>query len=121
MSKRIAKNSLKLKEDELTWTNTLVDVTVGDPVHGEDSVSGRIRRLYTTSYKSLDQFDQLWYECCYDKRDSQWQTCYIWAIILDCVINARAAYCELHSCTEPMKDFAHKLVDELKDYIANMV
>lgn len=119
MQKRIAKKSLALKDDELAWADTLIGSTVGDPVKGEGSVSGRIRRLYTDSYKALDQFDQLWYECCYNNRDSNWKTCYIWAVILDCVINARAAYSEIRGVKEPMKEFARGLVTELKDYIAN--
>lgn len=117
MSKRIAKKALGVKNNDLTWAQSLAEAMVDDPVRGEESVAGRIRRLYTNSYKALDQFDQLWYSIAYDKRDTRWETCYVWAIVLDCVINARAAWCELKSERVPMKDFTQKLIDCLKVYI----
>lgn len=83
------------------------------PVTGEDSTSGLIRRYYTSNYKALDQFDALWYGCSYNFRDSSWQTCYLWAIILDCVVNARSAWCESHGHRFPIKDFVADLIDEL--------
>lgn len=56
--------------------------------------AGRIRRTYTNNYKSLDQFDALWYEIAYYKRDVHWETVFIWAMVLDSIINGRAMYCE---------------------------
>jgi hypothetical protein len=84
--------------------------------YGPDSTPGRIRSFYTKSYKSLDQFDQLWYEVQYDKRQN-WQCCYLWAIILDCIINGRAAYCETHDIHVPMKDFMRTFVQELRAHV----
>jgi hypothetical protein len=61
--KRILKKTLACKED----LDTKLEDAVGSPASGETSVSGRIRRYYTNTYKSLDQFDQIWYECTYTK------------------------------------------------------
>lgn len=88
-----------------------------DPARGDSSVSGRIRRFYTNNYKSLDQFDQLWYECAYEKREKFWETTYAWAVILDCFVNARSAYCEALSIYEPMKDFINSVIQELRENI----
>ena len=94
-----------------------MESAVGPSASGEHSVSGRIRRLYTNTYKSLDQFDQLWYECAYSKRDRAWETTYSWAIILDCFINARSAYCEYYERAEPMKDFLRSAISEIRSNI----
>lgn len=95
---------------------TQVEAAVGHFAEGESCTSGAIRRFYTNTYKSLDQFDQLWYECCYDKREKSWQTCYAWALILDCVINARSAYCENRNEIEPLRPFIEHLIDEIYTY-----
>lgn len=117
--KRIFKKTLQLKVDQLSWLNTLVESAVGDAVCGEDSTPGRMRRFYTNNYKSLDQFDQLWYDICYEKRDRHWETCYIWAVILASVVNARSAYCEEHESKEPVKFFLKQLVQEIRAFVAN--
>lgn len=83
-------------------------------------MSGRIRRFYTGTYKSLDQFDSMWYECSYQKRDRNWVTCFAWAVILASVINARSAYCEASGKREPVKTFVRELVTELHGYISNL-
>lgn len=101
---------MEVKED----LATNIEDAVGDAVDGEDSVCGRIHRLYTNTYKSLDQFDQLWYECSYDKRDRAWETCYAWAVILDCFINARSAYCEYNQSKEPMEVFLREAIKEIR-------
>jgi hypothetical protein len=88
-----------------------VEALVGPFDVGEECFSGCIRRFYTSTYKSLDQFDQLWYECCYDKRDKRWETCYTWAVILDCVINARSAFCENVGESEPLRTFIVALIN----------
>ncbi len=93
-----------------------MEASVLDPVPGDDSTPGFIRSFYTKSYKSLDQFDQLWYEVQYDKKQN-WQCNYTWAIILDCIINGRAAYCESHNKHEPMKEFMRAFVTELRAYV----
>src|SRR5687767_8867475 len=100
--------------------HTRVEDAVGSVASGENSNSGRIRRFYTNNYKSLDQFDQLWYECRYDKRENNWQTNYTWAIILDCVINARSAYCENQRIIEPLKDFIRSLHSEILEYVKGL-
>lgn len=119
--KRIVKKTLQAKSDELSWYGTLVESAVGDAIYGEDSTPGRLRRFYTSNYKSLDQFDQLWYEIAYGKRDRAWQTCYVWAVILGCIVNARSAYCEEREMKEPIKVFAGELVKEIRSYIATEV
>jgi hypothetical protein len=113
LQQRIVRKTLEIKKD----ITTFVESAVGEYMTGESSNCGRIRRLYTTSYKSLDQFDQLWYECCYDKRDRNWVTCYAWALILDCFINARSAYCEARGEAEPLKEFIRVAIDEIRDFI----
>jgi hypothetical protein len=95
---------------------TQIEAAVGPFGVGEGCPSGRIRRYYTQSYKSLDQFDQLWYECRYDRREKSWETCFTWAVILDCVINARSAYCEHVESVEPLKTFIRALIPELYEY-----
>jgi hypothetical protein len=90
---RIVKKTLAVKQDALTWANVRMEAAVLDPVPGPDSTPGRIRSFYTKSYKSLDQFDQLWYEVQYDKRQT-WECNYVWAIIVASIINGRSAYCE---------------------------
>jgi hypothetical protein len=110
------KKTLESRED----INTQIEASVGAFAIGEECPSGRIRRYYTSSYKSLDQFDQLWYECRYDRREKSWETCYTWAVILACVINARSAYCEHLESVEPLKTFIKALVSEIYDY-ANIV
>lgn len=116
LQERITKKSLERVED----LETIIDSTVLDPDRGDSSVSGRIRRFYTNNYKSLDQFDQLWYECAYDKREKYWETTYAWAVILDCFINARSAYCEATSKYEPLKDFIATTIQELRENIDNI-
>lgn len=116
---RIIKKTFAVKSDQLEWTSSLVESTVGEVASGESSNCGRIRRLYTTTYKSLDQFDQVWYQARYEKRDSSWQTCYLWAIILDCVLNARSAYCEVKGKAEPVKDFVRELYQEIQLSLAS--
>lgn len=94
-----------------------IEAAVGDVAAGVDSVCGRVRLFYTNTYKSLDQFDQLWYECCYDKRDHAWQTCYTWAVILDSVVNARSAYCENLRSVEPLKSFVEELIKDIQESV----
>lgn len=108
-----------MKNDQLEWTSSLVEAAVGEVATGESSICGRIRRLYTTTYKSLDQFDQAWYQARYEKRDHSWETCYLWAIILDCVLNARSAYCEVKGKAEPVKDFMRELYKEIQKYLVS--
>jgi hypothetical protein len=108
------KHTLLVKEDKLTWAETLIDCTIGPLGTGEQSNCGTIRRNYTQNYKPIDQIDQTWYSVCYDKRDNSWFSCYIWGIILDGVLNARAAYCETNVNTEPVKDFIEKLIDDIR-------
>lgn len=99
---------------------TIVAAKVGDVANGEDSISGRIRRFYTKTYKSLDQFDQLWYECRYEKRDPSWLSCYTWAVVLDCVLNARSAYCENRGSVEPLKTFIVAIIKEIQEYVKKL-
>lgn len=107
------KGTLDTKAD----IETKVESSIGPVTRGDESVSAKIRHYYTKTYKALDQFDQLWYECCYDKRDHHWETRYTWALILNCVINGRSAYCEAHGSKEPLKDFIHSLISEINAYI----
>jgi hypothetical protein len=116
--RRIVKKTLALKNDELGWTTTLLEAAIGPPVVGDTSTSGLIRRFYTENYKALDQFDQLWYACRYDYREASWQTSYLWAVILDCVVNARSAWCEAHGERQPIKEFVQALVDEFGTNVA---
>ena len=53
-----------------------------------------IKKHYTNNYKSLDRFDQLWYEINYLHTDQRWRTCITWSLILTCVITSRSAHCE---------------------------
>lgn len=117
LEKRLINAALELKKDEQAWAETLLASSIGDTVGGESSNSGRLRRFYTNSYKSLDQFDALWYEIFYDKRDTHWETVFLWAMVLDCVINGRAMYCELNAVKEPIKDFARGVVMEIKEML----
>lgn len=100
--------------------STLVEAEVLDSSHGNESVPARIRRFYTTTYKSLDQFDQLWYEVSYDKRDRHWETNYAWALVLDCFINARSAWCEVARKSEPMKSFLDSVVGEIREFTSSL-
>jgi hypothetical protein len=102
-----------MKEGGEAWTRMLLDSAVDDPARGEDSTCGLIRRYYTNNYKALDQFDAMWYGCSYSYRDSSWQSCYLWALILDCAVNACSAWSELHGERAAIKDFVRQLVDEL--------
>jgi hypothetical protein len=111
--RRIVKKTLALKSEKLDWTSALLEAAIGPPVVGDTSTSGLIRRFYTNNYKALDQFDALWYACRYDYREASWRTSYLWAIILDCVVNARSAWCEAHGDRQPIKDFVQALVTEL--------
>ena len=90
---RLVGAALSMKEYEQRWAETLIGSVLGNP-EGEDSNAGRISRTYTNNYKSLDQFDALWYEIAYYKRDVHWETVFIWAMVLDSIINGRAMYCE---------------------------
>lgn len=109
---------MEAKANDLAWHTTLMDNRVEDPVLGGDSTAGRVRNLYTKTYKSLDQFDQVWYELRYDKRDREWRTCYVWAGILDSIINSRAAYCETHEVHEAAKVFGLQLIQEIRDNLS---
>lgn len=100
-----------MKED----LDTRVEASVGPIQTGWMSMPGRIRKFYTQNYKALDQFDQLWYECCYDKRDISWETRYTWALILDCVLNAHSAYCESTHSIEPLRTFIGHLIIEIQE------
>jgi len=113
MIKRIVKKSPALKESGEAWTRTLLESALGEPARCEGSTSGQLRRYYTSNYKALDQFDALWYACHYSYRESSWQSCYLWAIILDCAINACSAWCEAHSNRAPIKNFVSQLSAEI--------
>lgn len=113
MIKRIVKKSLAQKETGEAWTRTLLESTLGEPADGEGSTSGQLRRYYTSNYKALDQFDAMWYACHYSYRESSWQSCYLWALILDCAINACSAWCEAHSNRTPIKEFVSQLSAEI--------
>ena len=102
-----------MKEGGEAWTRMLLDSAVDDPARGEGSTCGLIRRYYTNNYKALDQFDPMWYGCSDSYRDSSWQSCYLWALILDCAVNACSAWSELHDERAAIKDFVSQLVDEL--------
>ena len=114
----MVKKTIAIKADEMSWTRTLLESAVGEPLTGEDSTSGIIRRFYTNNYKALDQFDALWYACSYNYRDSCWQTCYLWAIILDCVVNARSAWCEARGEQVTIKAFISHLIEELDESLS---
>jgi hypothetical protein len=103
---------MAMKSEKLDWTSALLESVIGPPAVGDTSSSGLIRRFYTDNYKALDQFDALWYSCRYDYREASWQTSYLWAVILDAVLNARSAWCEAHANREPLKEFVQALVDE---------
>lgn len=107
------KKTLAAKNEKLEWTSTLLEAAVGPPVVGDTSTPGIIRRFYSDNYKALDQFDGLWYACRYDYREASWQASYLWAIILDCVVNARSAWCEAHGERQPIKEFVQALIEEL--------
>src|SRR5215472_13755422 len=115
MIKRIIKKTLAQKESGDVWTRTLLESAIGDPASGEGSTSGLLRRYYTSNYKALDQFDAMWYACHYSYRESSWQSCYLWAIIVDCAINACSAWCESRSTRSPLKGFVHQLATEIGD------
>lgn len=113
---RIVKKTLEAKKNSLEWHKTLMESEVSEVARGEDSTPGRLRRFYTKTYKSLDQFDQIWYDLCYSKRDKSWSTCYIWSVVLAAIVNSRSAYCEVHQLKEPAKDFSRNLIQEIQDY-----
>lgn len=119
MIKRIVKKTLAQKETGEAWTRTRLESTLGDLAIGEGSTSGLLRRFYTSNYKALDQFDALWYACHYSYRESSWQSCYLWALILDCAINACSAWCEAHSNRTPIKTFVAELAAEIGDAITH--
>lgn len=106
-----------MKANDLAWHTTLMDNRVEDPVLGGDSTAGRVRNLYTKTYKSLDQFDQIWYDLHYHKRNHEWRTCYVWAGILDAIINAWAAYCETYEHREAPKTFCEELIVDIRDFL----
>lgn len=115
MINRIVKKTLAQKETGEAWARTRLESTLGEPASGEGSTSGLLRRYYTSNYKALDQFDALWYACHYSYRESSWQSCYLWALVLDCAINAYSAWCEEHSIRSPIKDFMSQLSAEIGD------
>jgi Transposase IS4 len=117
LTKRIVKKTLAYKSDDYEWTTTLMEATLGTAAAGEASNCGRIRRYYTNTYKALDRFDQMWYDIQYSKRDRSWATCYTWAVIVDCVLNARSAYCELVGKIEPVKVFTNELISEIRNFV----
>ncbi len=85
---------------------------VGD---ADAKISKRIRSFYTGHYKALDQFDQAWYEVFYNKREADWLTAYTWALVIDSVINARSAYCEVVGSSEPVKAFVRALISDIRN------
>ena len=113
---RIVKKTLAVKQDALTWANVRMEAAVLDPMPGPDSTPGRIRSFYTKSYKSLDQFDQLWSEVQYDKRQN-WECNYVWAIVVDSIINGRSAYCESNGVHVSMKDFMRAFMTQLRAHV----
>ena len=72
-----------------------------------------IKKHYTNNYKSLDRFDQLWYEINYLHTDQRWRTCITWSLILTCVITSRSAYCEAKNGSLSTKNFVDQLIQEL--------
>ena len=76
-----------------------MEAAVLDPVPGADSTPGVIRAFYTKSYKALDQFDQLWYDVLYEKRQN-WQCNYL-----------------THDKHESMRDFMRAFLTELRAYV----
>jgi hypothetical protein len=113
------KKTLQSKQKAIDWTAEKARLLLGE-TGAEGSNPGRIRRFYTNTYKALDIFDQMWYECQYEKRDRDWKVNYAWSVILAAMVNARSAYKESLWQREPMKQFARELVSELQDYADNM-
>lgn len=108
---------MQVKEDELAWHKTLIESSVGVAVSGDRANPGRIRNFYRRNYKALDQFDKLWYEVASTKREVKWTTCYIWGVILDCVVNSYSAYCEEINTSIPYKTYVQELIAEIYSYV----
>lgn len=111
VTKRIVEKLYAPRSDPLTWSELLVIDAVGEPLHEDEDP---IRRFYNDNFKVIDQLDQAWYDIQYDKRERSWRTCYSWGIIVDALLNARAAYCEKFERMEPTKEFMAALITEIR-------
>lgn len=109
----LAKHFLEYRNNPLKWNEDRLQMLVGAPSGGEGSNVRLIRDYYSTNSRSLDEFDQLWYSVQYEIRNAHWKTCYAWALVVDAVINARTAFCELHKEKIPLKDFVRRMCDEI--------
>jgi len=110
---RIGKKILKSVSTELKAKETKFKNRIPCRNAGVGQVSGMIKKYYTNNYKSLDRFDQLWYEINYPHTDQRWRTCITWSLILTCVITSRSAYCEAKNGSLSTKNFVDQLIQEL--------
>ena len=86
----------------------------GEIQRGESSISGQIRRFYTSNYSMLDRFDSFWYQCRCRLKSVLWQSAFVWDIIHQAVVNSFVAYLKAKEGESEltMQQFLEKLIDD---------
>lgn len=105
---------MQIKQDLDVEINDLV----GEPVSEKEAPFSLVRAFYNRTYRSLDRIDQEWYDGSYHRRNRSWEICYTWAIILNCILNARSAHVEATGHSIAVKEWMRLLSADIKNQFA---
>ena len=109
--KRLVKHWIRVKRSP-DFFEARLDAKLGPIQHGEESISGIVRRFYTNNYSALDRFDRYWYKIAYPTHNKNWETYYVFCLLHQVVVNAFVAYCKhINRCVE-IKEFLKILIYE---------
>jgi hypothetical protein len=117
---------LEAKDDSLDWEKQRLEARVGVAMYapggfvlphcirrGETSIPGKIRRFYTSEFKTIDKYDSDYYEFLPRHAEPRWEAVFIWAMVQMAMQHSWAAWCELKDRRVPMGRFLAALIDEL--------
>jgi len=79
---------------------------------GEDSISGKLRSIYTQNYSALDRFDRFYYQVQYPFSHRNWKAYFAWCVLQQALVNAFVAYMKDRNRAIPIRDFYILVVDE---------
>jgi hypothetical protein len=109
--KRVVKHYARVKRGT-EFTESRLLGKLGPISHGEDSISGIIRRFYTNNYSALDRFDKYWYSIAYPTHSKDWEVHFTFSLLHQAVVNTFVAYCKLQERCIPILDFVELLINE---------
>src|SRR4051812_3223147 len=89
MVSRLVSHYLEAKKGKME-VHARLQSTLG-PVTSTDGPSSQLRRFYADNFSLLDRVDRLWYEMRFIDGPKDWESHFIWSLVHNAIINARAA------------------------------